>query len=87
MWDSALQSDQLANGSSGQILGVPAPELSLLSVGIAWGSAHDTEHPPELLGMCICVFNVRMWQPDTGRDRNCQRSVRQAAIFYLFRVR
>lgn len=82
MWDSALQSDQLANGRCGQVLGFPAPELSLLSTGTARGLAHDTEHLPKLLDMCIFVFNVRVWQTDMGCDRNHQ----QAAIFHLFKV-
>lgn len=87
MWNSALQSDQLANGRCDQILGFLALELSLLSMDTTWGLAHNTEHPPKLLDMCIFVFNVRVWQPDTGCDRNRQRSVQQAAIFHLFRVR
>jgi len=72
MWDSALQRSQLADGRRGQILGFPALELCLLRMGTAWGFAHDTEHPPELFDMWIFVFNVRVWQPDVGCDRNRQ---------------
>lgn len=86
MCDSALKSDQLANGRCGQVLGFPAPELSLLSTSTARGLARESEHLPKLLDMCIFVFNVRVWQPDMGCDRNHQQAVQQAAIFHLFKV-
>lgn len=68
-------------------LEVPRPRALLVEHGNVWGLAHDTEHHRELLDVCICVFNVCVWQPDMGCDRNWQRSMWQAAIFHLFSVR
>lgn len=85
MWCSALQRDQLTNKRCCQILGLPFLEISLLST--AQHLTNDTEHPPELLDVFICVFTVRLWQPDMDCDRNSQCSLWQAATFHLFRVR
>lgn len=67
--------------------GVSSPIALVVEHGTSWSMAHDTEHPPELVDMSICVFNARVWQPDTLCDRNYQRSVWQTAISHLPRLR
>lgn len=66
---------------------VSSPIALLVEYGTLWSMAHNTECPPELVDMCICVFNVHVWQPDTHCDRNHQWSLGQAAISRLFRLR
>lgn len=92
-WDEigisgALLCEGISWSMEGEVkFGVSSCMVLLVERGTSWSMAHDTECPPDLFDMCICVFNVHVWWPDTHCDRNHQQSVWQAAIFHLFRLR